>query len=101
MRLMIFFDLPTTTSESLREYRRFRKFLIKNGFFMMQESVYTKLALNNTVLEAIIDNVRKNCPNEGLVQMISVTEKQFSKMEYVVGEKNSQTIDNDERLIIL
>ncbi len=101
MRLIVFFDLPTTSSESLREYRKFRKFLIKNGFFMMQESVYTKLALNNTVMEAVVANVRKNCPKEGIVQMIGVTEKQFAKMEFVVGEKSSEIIDSDERLIIL
>lgn len=101
MRLIVFFDLPTITGEHMREYRRFRKFLIKTGFFMMQESVYTKMALNNTVMEAIMENVNKNCPKEGIVQMLSITEKQFSKMQFIVGEKTSNLIDSDERLIVL
>ena len=43
MRLILFFDLPSVDSKDLVEYRNFRRFLIKNGFIMMQESVYSKL----------------------------------------------------------
>lgn len=68
---------------------------------MLQESVYCKLALNNTVAEAIMDNVKFHKPNQGVVQMISITEKQFAKMEYLVGSKISSTVDNTERLLIL
>ena len=60
MRVVVFFDLPVLTSENRREYRRFRKYLIKNGFIMMQESVYSKLALNTTVASSVMDNIRKN-----------------------------------------
>ena len=84
MRVIVFFDLPTTTLEDRREYNRFRKYLIKSGFIMMQESVYSKLAQNSGVADAVINNVRKNKPTEGLVQLLSVTEKQFQKMEYIL-----------------
>ena len=40
MRMIVFFDLPTKTTADLREYRKFRKLLITNGFVMMQTSVY-------------------------------------------------------------
>ena len=59
MRVMVLFDLPVVTPENKRNYVRFRKFLIKSGFIMMQESVYTKLAPNSSVASAIVDNVRK------------------------------------------
>jgi CRISPR-associated protein Cas2 len=101
MRIMVFFDLPTITSSNKREYTRFHKFLVKSGFLMMQESVYCKLALNTTVSEAIISNVKKNKPPEGLVQVITITEKQFSRMEMIVGTKSSEVLDSDERLVIL
>lgn len=101
MRVIVMFDLPTITGEDRREYIRFRKFLIKNGFLMLQESVYCKLALNTTVADAIINNVRKNKPSDGIVQMLVITEKQFSKMEIVVGELKTNVLDSDERLVIL
>ena len=68
---------------------------------MLQESVYCKLALNSTVAEAIVSNIRKNKPIEGLVQVLTITEKQFSKVELIVGTKKSEVLDSDERLIIL
>ena len=101
MRVLLFFDLPTITASDRKQYTHFRKYLIKNGFIMMQESVYSKLAPNSTVANAVMSNVRKNKPNAGLVQMLAITEKQFSKMEYVLGENSSIVIDSDERLVIL
>lgn len=101
MRIVVFFDLPTLTSSDRREYTRFRKYLLKSGFLMMQESVYCKLALNQTVAEAILTNVRKNKPLDGLVQMLTITEKQFSRMELIIGTKKSEVLDSDERMVIL
>lgn len=101
MRILCFFDLPVTTEKNRRDYRTFRKFLIKNGFLMIQESVYGKLVLNQTAGEAVVENVKRNKPPAGNVQVLRVTEKQYSKMELIVGEKKSVIIDSDERLIIL
>ena len=101
MRVLVFFDLPVVTAENRREYTRFRKFLLKNGFLMLQESVYCKLALNVTAEKAIVDNVYKNKPEEGLVQLLSVTEKQYSKMNIIIGNVKSEVLDSDERLVIL
>ena len=62
MRMMIFFDLPTDTIKDRREYARFRKYLIKSGFVMMQESVYCKLILNQSAVRPAADGIRKNRP---------------------------------------
>ena len=101
MRIMVMFDLPVTTIEHMRDYRLFRKYLIKSGFMMLQESVYCKLVPNSNAGEAIVENIKKNRPKDGLVQVLKVTEKQFSKMEYIVGKKQHNIIDSDERLIVL
>ena len=101
MRCIVFFDLPTTTSADLKEYTRFRKFLLKSGFIMMQESVYSKISLNTTAANILLDNIKKNSPKDGLVQVLTVTEKQYSKMEMIIGEKKSDVLDSDERLVII
>lgn len=101
MRVIVFFDLPVITEKNKRDYRVFRKFLIKSGFLMMQESVYCKLAQNTTVADGIVETVRKNKPAEGLVQVLKVTEKQYSKMEFIVGQNSNCVLDTDERLVIL
>ena len=101
MRIMVLFDLPVLTEKQRRDYREFRKYLLKAGFFMMQESGYCKLVQNAGVADVVQESIRKNKPGEGLVQILRVTEKQFAKMEYVVGENKSLVLDTDERLVIL
>lgn len=95
------FDLPVLTSKNRKDYRDFRKYLIKSGFLMLQESVYCKLVPNAAAGDSVISNIRKNKPSDGLVQIIKITEKQFSNMEYIVGEAKKDVLDTDERLVIL
>lgn len=101
MRVLVFFDLPVETKEERRAYTKFRKFLLRNGFLMLQESVYCKLALNTTAVNTIVEQVHKNSPAEGLVQLLTVTEKQYAKMDLIVGTVKSEVLDSDERLVIL
>ena len=68
---------------------------------MMQESVYCKLALNMSAANAVMAAVRQHKPPAGLVQMLVITEKQFARMEFVVGESHSEIVDTDERTIFL
>lgn len=101
MRILVMFDLPVVTSAERKEYAKFRKYLIKSGFLMMQESVYCKLSPNSTLADAAIENVRKNKPEKGLVQVLKVTEKQYAKMEFIVGEGRTEVLSSDDRLVIL
>lgn len=101
MRIMVLFDLPVTTATNKRNYRDFRKFLIKSGFMMVQESVYCKLVQNANVGDLVVENIRKKCPQDGLVQVLRVTEKQYNKMEFLAGKKKAEVIDTDERVIFL
>lgn len=101
MRVIVFFDLPTETINDRKIYTQFRKALINDGFIMLQESVYSKMALNNSIANSIKEKIYRNKPPKGIVQMLTITEKQYSGMEYIVGEKNENILDNTERLIEL
>ena len=101
MRIIVFFDLPVETNEDKRNYRKFRKALIKNGFIMMQESVYSKLMTSPSVENSVNTLIQNNKPPHGLVQTLIVTEKQYTKMKYIVGERTDDIIDSEERIIIL
>ncbi len=101
MRTIVFFDLPNVYSKDRRNYSKFRKFLLNEGFIMLQESVYSKLTLNSNQTKYLMDRVRKNSPDKGLIQMLTVTEKQYAQIEYIIGQPSSKIIDDEERLIIL
>lgn len=101
MRVIVFFDLPVNTAAERKAYTRFRKALIKDGFLMMQESVYCKLALHPTAAKSILESVRAIRPEKGVIQMLLITEKQFSRMELVLGEYQTNIVDSEDRLVIL
>lgn len=101
MRVLVMFDLPVVSAHDRKEYIKFRKYLLKSGFLMLQESVYCKLVMNSTMADLLIDNLRKNKPEKGVVQAIKITEKQYEKMEYIVGVNSSEVLDTDERLVFL
>ena len=95
------FDLPVTTAAGRREYMKFRKFLVKDGFVMMQESVYCKLAQNQLAANALVDHIQRNKPAQGLVQVLTITEKQFSNIVMVVGAKKTDVITTSERMVVI
>ncbi len=101
MRIVLFFDLPTTTAANRREYSKFRKYLIESGYLMMQQSVYSKLCLNTTAERFAINRLHANKPQGGIVQVLTVTERQFSRIENIIGEDNSDLVSSDESIIIL
>ena len=101
VRTIVFFDLANIYAKDKRNYLRFRKYLLGEGFIMMQESVYSKLVLNNNQSELLLSRLRKNAPKKGLIQVLTITEQQYSKIEYIIGESNSKIINNEDRLIVL
>lgn len=101
MRVMVMFDLPVTTTFERKAYSQFRKFLIKSGFLMLQESIYCRIVQNATMADSVVSSIKRNKPQNGLVQVLRITEKQYSKMEYIVGEASGDVLNSDERLIVL
>lgn len=101
MRMLIMFDLPTETAAERKAYRKFRNFLLGEGFIMHQYSVYSKILLNGTANQAMLARLEKNNPSKGLVTSLTVTEKQFSKMVYLSGERDNSVRNTDSRIIFL
>ncbi|MGZ7144998.1 CRISPR-associated endonuclease Cas2, partial [Streptococcus pyogenes] len=75
-------------AEERKAYRKFRKFLLGEGFIMHQFSVYSKLLLNNSANTAMVARLKENNPKKGNITLLTVTEKQFARMLYLNGERN-------------
>lgn len=101
MRVFVIFDLPVGTAAERKEYRKFRKYLIRSGFIMMQESVYSKLCLNATAAKVVNENIKKHKPEKGLVELLIVTEKQYSSIEYIVGSADDEVVASTDRVVIV
>ena len=85
MRLLVFFDLPVVTKAERRAYTLFRRFLINDGYDMIQFSVYGRILNGNDAVDKHFRRLVNNLPPEGSVRCLSVTEKQFASMKILVG----------------
>lgn len=101
MRLILMFDLPVDTPEDKKTYRQFRKFLLSEGFIMHQYSVYSKLLLNDTAAKAMEKRLRKNNPKRGNITLLKVTEKQYARMIYLHGARDTSIANSDRRIVYL
>ena len=101
-RIILFYDLPVETDSQRKAYDKKKKKLITNGFIMLQKSVYTKLVINRQSMELEINKVKTILPKEGLVQILTVTEKQFSRIETILGTAIVHSeISSTSRLVII
>ena len=98
MRTIVFFDLPNIYAKDKRNYNLFRKFLINEGFIMLQESVYSKIVLNSIQANLLTEKIKKNAPKKGLIQLMTITEKQYSQIQYIIGEPDTKIINIDIRI---
>lgn len=87
MRLMVLFDLPVKTKANKKAYVRFHKFLVRDGYDMIQYSVYGRICNNPESVETHVLRLKANAPPKGSVRYMQVTEKQFTAMQVLVGEK--------------
>lgn len=90
MRIVVFFDLPTTTREYKRAYTLFRRFLIQDGYDMLQWSVYARMVNGFDNAEKHLKRLSANLPAEGSVRCMQVSEKQFANMKILVGDRSFQ-----------
>lgn len=91
MRIIVFFDLPVVIPRERREYTRFRKFLLQDGYTMLQFSVYTRICNGEDAVQKHMQRLRKNLPPvNGAIRALKVTEKQFENMEILLGSTTTE-----------
>lgn len=87
MWLFALFDLPVQTKQDRKDYARFRKFLLSQGFCMLQFSVYARHCPTEESGEGMKARIRPAVPPAGQVRLLMVTDKQFGKQEVYLGKK--------------
>ena len=100
MRIIVMFDLPVVTENERRIATKFRKFLLDDGFIMMQFSVYSRICKNNDDLNKHISRLKTNAPTTGNIRLIQVTENQYNNMLMFSGEKQQEEKISIDNLIV-
>lgn len=101
MRIIVFFDLPVTTPAKRKVANQFRRFLLQDGYQMLQLSVYSRIVKGRDSLQKHNIRLCANLPSEGSVRCLEVTEKQFASMKLLLGELQPQEkkVNSDQLLL--
>ena len=77
--LVVFFDLPTKSDVDKKNYIRFRKDLLEDGFIMIQFSVYARACVSYDRILTHTRRIKSFVPPNGTVRCMFVTNIQWEK----------------------
>lgn len=100
MWLFVFFDLPVKTKTERRTATRFRNFLLKDGYMMLQFSVYARICNGQDRVEKHMRRLQSQIPEKGSVRAMQITDKQYERMKILVGETRNNEKTKAEQLIL-
>lgn len=88
MWMMVLFDLPVVEKKERKAATDFRNFLLERGFAMVQYSIYIKLFSGKDACEKYYKLIKHNLPEMGKVDILTITDKQYSNIiSYSSGER--------------
>ena len=85
MRILVMFDLPVKTKLQRKAAAGFRKFLINDGYYMVQYSIYARVCNGNDAAEKHTKRIKRNLPDNGAIRLLTITEKQYQNVEILLG----------------
>lgn len=85
MRLVVLFDLPVKTKKQRHDATAFRNFLLKDGYYMLQYSVYVRVCNGADAVQKHRARLQDHLPDNGAVRVMVITEKQYESIEILVG----------------
>ena len=100
MWIIAAFDLPMLSPEEKKSYNKFRKFLIKKGFYALQKSVYIKYYFTTACARSAVCNLSMNLPEKGKVVFFTMTDTRFSGQEFFENAEKTAPPHPPEQFII-
>lgn len=100
MRLIVLFDLPVKEKKDRSEASKFRNFLLKDGYDMLQLSVYMRICRGREAIEKHMRRLRASLPPHGSVRVLELTDRQYARMEILVGQEKPVEITATQQLLL-
>ncbi len=100
MWVLVMFDLPTDTTEDRKIASEFRKKLQKDGFKMLQFSIYVRHSFSLENAQVHIERVKKWLPERGEVSIMRITDKQFGMIEFFHGARKEKPLQPSKQLTL-
>lgn len=90
MRILVFFDLPVVSKEDRKTYSRFRKFLISDGYDMLQLSVYCRIVNGEDAIDKHLERLKTELPAKGSIRFLQITDRQYASMKLLIGIRTTK-----------
>ncbi len=100
MRILVFFDLPTLTKKDRKYASTFRKFLIKQGYHMLQLSVYSRICKGIDEVYKHTSRINMGLPPRGSVRLLEVTDTQYGRMQLLLGSPKKEEQLGSQQLLL-
>ncbi|MBN2170600.1 MAG: CRISPR-associated endonuclease Cas2 [Candidatus Krumholzibacteriota bacterium] len=100
MWLFAMFDLPVKKAKDRKNYMQFRKALIREGFMMLQYSVYARYCASEDRALNVRRRVQSMLPPKGQIRLVSITDRQFGKMHVFQGIKRQKPEARPDQLML-
>ena len=100
MWIFVFFDLPVKAKKDRDAAARFRRFLIQDGYTMMQFSVYARIYNGPERVEKHLKKLQKSLPSKGSIRVLEITDKQYGRMKILVGEMHENEKNQAKQLLL-
>ena len=88
--VLVFFDLPVGTSEERRDATNFRKDLLKDGYMMVQFSVYARPCGTADRVETQVRRLKAKIPPKGEVRGLMISDAQWGRMIIMRSQQNAE-----------
>lgn len=98
MWLFVFFDLPTETKKDRKNYSIFRKSLQKDGFNMMQYSIYVRHCNSRENANVHLNRVKGFLAPKGEIILFFLTDKQYGMMEFFRSRNPANRLETPQQL---
>ena len=89
MRILVMLH-PTNKRGTKTAYTKLRKFLIADGYLMLQPELFMRIGTNRKGIEKHLRRIQEFNPGTGVVRILKLTEKQFKSIIYLTGEEDYQ-----------
>ena len=95
MWIVIFFDLPVKTPVERKIAAKFRKFLLNDGYIMLQWSVYSRVCNGLDSTNTHVSRIKEELPKNGNIRLLQITDAQYSRIQLLVGSKKTKEEKKD------
>lgn len=100
MWLFVFFDLPVKEKPERKAAARFRNFLLKDGYMMIQFSVYCRICNGQDRVDKHMRRLQASLPPKGSVRALQITDRQYERMKTLVGKRTKNEKTKAEQLVL-